>query len=387
MTTVIEQIDAKQAELADLVLKGISNGDDEAKFKGLLGSIETLKATIGAQDALDAMREIVGNPVEERRRAKSFAEAVMTSAGFKSVEANGSGLVAVPNLARVVLGIKAPPEIVSTAVTGGGAELLTTQNLGVTVTPTFRPPSIIDLITKGTSNADLITWVENQFFNNADSVAEATGYNDGSGAKPMSYNSYVTRQATVDTIAHVKVLTRQSLRNRGQLMGYIENELLEGLAEKAEEKIFTHPDQGILNISGTQVQPFDTSVNRTLLRSRALVLARGGIPQAVMLNPEDAVEVYDQQDAGGWYYSGGPVDAPIARRWGMQIVESELVPVGTAVVGDFRSIKMDETLAPETETTNSHLDFFTRNLEAVRAEMAYILRNERPDRLVLASLA
>ena len=387
--TLKEQIEAKQKALAELLAKGISNDDDQATFKGLLAEIETLKSAVGAKDALDTMRNIVGDPTAGLPQSKTLAEEILGSAGFKSVMESGGGKVAAPSLARAALGLKAS-SLVTTATAGAGAELLTEQNLGITVMPEFNLPTILNLVSRGTSDADTIKWIQMAFTNNAAVVGQATdatGAGATGGLKPDSMNEFIERSATSQTIAHLKYVTRQALRNRGYLMGLIEDEMIAGLAERAEELLFTDADYGLLNASGIQVQAFDTDINKTILMARSLVIAEKATPQAILINPVDAVNVYSSTDAGGWFYNGGPVEAPTPRLWGIPIVETVLCPEGTAFVGDFTSMHIDVVEEPNTATTNSHLDFFGRNVEAVRAETAVIVRTERPERIVMAALA
>jgi len=386
----MEDISAKQAELEELLTKGISTEDDQAKFKGLLGSIETLKSAVGAKDALDTMRNIVGDPTAGLPQSKTLAEEVFGSVGFKSVLKHGGGRVDVPSLGRAAFGIKAPPSLVSTATPGAGAELLTEQNLGITVLPEFALPTILNLITRGVSNSDTIKWVEMAFKNNAAVVDQATSANNSGasgGLKPDSFNEFKERVATSQTIAHLKYVTRQALANRSYLMGLIENEMVSGLAEKAEELLFTDPDYGLLNASGVQSQGFDTDINKTILMARSLVIAEKATPQAILINPVDAVNVYSATDTGGWFYNGGPVEAPTPRLWGIPIVETVLCPEGTAFIGDFKSVHLDVVEPERFDATDSHLDFFARNIEAVRAETTVIIRTERPERIVMAALS
>ena len=385
MPTTIEQIEEKQAALADLLEKGISTDDDKAALTGLVGTIETLKSAVGAQDALDQMKGIVGG-TPETKAAPTLADQIFASDGIKS----GTPFkVPAPGMARAALGIKAQP-LVTTATSGAGQELLTRTDLGITVTPDFRLPTLMNLVTRGTSDADSIRWVEMAFTNNAAVVTEATVATGGGGTgglKPDSQNSFVERTANSQTIAHLKYVTRQALRNRGYLMGLIEGELLDGLAEKAEDLLWNDANYGVLNVSGVQVQPFDTTIQRTILAARSLVIQARATPQAVILNPIDAINVYSATDSGGWFYQGGPVDAPVARLWGIPIVETDLCPAGEAFVGDFSTLHIDVVEDPNTVTTNSHLDFFARNVEAIRAEMAAIIRFEKPGQVVRAALA
>lgn len=381
-----QEIEDRQKDLTDLLAKGISTDDDRAALKGLLGGIETLKAAIGAQDALDQMKSFDATEVSSKE-APSLIDKIMAS---DAVKGSGSAMFKTGDYARLALGIKAPQGLVTTATVNRGQELLTVDNLGITVTPEFRLPGLLNLASRGTSTADSISWVEMAFTNNAAVVDEATeggSWGANGGLKPDSENTFKTRVANSQTVAHLKYVTRQALRNRGYLMGLIENELLDGLREKSDELLWTDPNYGILNASGIQVQPFNTSINKTILLARSLVIEAQTTPQAIVMNPLDAVEVYATTDAGGWFYSGGPIESPTPRLWGMPIVETSLCPQGEAFVGDFRSLHIDVTEDPNTATTDSHLDFFARNVEAVRAEMAAIIRLERPDHIVRAALA
>ena len=383
---VLEQIKEKQAALTELLEKGISTDEDRAAMTGLLGTIETLKSAVGAQDALDKMKGIVGG-TPETEAAPTLADQIFESDGMKS----GTPFrVDAPAFARAAIGVKAAQSLVTTRTTTNGQELLTRNDLGITVTPDFRLPTLMNLVSRGTSDADSIRWVEMAFTNNAavvDEATVATGAGATGGLKPDSLNSFVERTANSQTIAHLKYVTRQALRNRGYLTGLIEGELLDGLAEKAEDLLWNDANYGVLNVSGVQVQPFVTSIQKTILSARSLVIQARATPQAVILNPIDAINVYSATDSGGWFYQGGPVDAPVARLWGIPIVETDLCPAGEAFVGDFSTLHIDVVEDPNTVTTNSHLDFFARNIEAIRAEMAAIIRFEKPAQVVRAALA
>jgi HK97 family phage major capsid protein len=55
--------------------------------------------------------------------------------------------------------------------------------------------------------------------------------------------------------------------------------------------------------------------------------------------------------------------------WNLPVIETEAVPQGTGYVGDFRKAVLWDREQATVKVTDSHLDFFVRNLVAILAEM------------------
>ena len=81
----------------------------------------------------------------------------------------------------------------------------------------------------------------------------------------------------------------------------------------------------------------------------------------------------------GIYIWGSPAEAGPARIWGLPVVETDAVPVGTALVGDFANFSELSTRRGITvQTTNSHSDDFINGKLAMRADMRAALVVYRP---------
>ena len=111
-------------------------------------------------------------------------------------------------------------------------------------------------------------------------------------------------------------------------------------------------------------------------------------PTAVGLNPIDDEALDLLQDGNQRYYGNGPFSAPGPKTiWGLPRMVSESVPVGTAIVADWRQAVLWDREATSILITESHKDWFARNLVGVRAEMRAGFGLLRPAGFCIASLA
>jgi HK97 family phage major capsid protein len=112
----------------------------------------------------------------------------------------------------------------------------------------------------------------------------------------------------------------------------------------------------------------------------AMVQVAGGRPNAVVINPMDFWRLSVTQNTQG-YYSGGPYATPATGLWGtVREVLTTAVPEGTALVGDFsRGARLFRKGGLRTDSTNSHDDWFRKNLVAIRAEIRSVLGVTYPE--------
>lgn len=253
-----------------------------------------------------------------------------------------------------------------------------------------RPLTLRDVVTPGSTTSDAIEYVRiTGTTNQAAPVPEATGTDNGSGRKPESGFATTTISTHVRTIAHWIPITRRALSDAAQVRTLIDGFLSYGLEEELEDQMVTGDGtgenlEGLAHVSGVQHQPFTTDADdnsgdhaedlnllRTLRRAKTLVRRVGrALPNAYVLNPIDRERVDLAVDDRHQFYFGGPQAAGVAQPlWGLPVVECEAVPPGTGYVGDWRrAILWDREQATIT-TTDSHADFFVRNLIAILAEM------------------
>ena len=120
-----------------------------------------------------------------------------------------------------------------------------------------------------------------------------------------------------------------------------------------------------------------------VLEAIVMVRVAGGNPNAVLINPMDWGRLAATRAVAGTgdYFSGGPYASPREGLWGaVREVQTTAVPEGTALVGDFnRGARLFRKGGLRTDSTNSHDDWFRKNLVAIRAEIRSVLGVTYPE--------
>jgi len=264
----------------------------------------------------------------------------------------------------------------------------------------MRPLVIRNLITTGTTQSDTVEYARVTGFTNAAApVAESTAtadpgtMNAAGGVKPESTLALDVVTAPVRTIAHWIPATKRALSDAGQLRALIDAFLRYGLDEELEDQIVNGDGvgqnfTGISNVAGVQAQAFATDILTTLRRARTKVRTVGrAIPTAFVMNPSDWEAIDLLQDNEGRYYYGGPADVGQPRIWGLPVVESEAVVAGTAYVGDWRQAFLLDREQSAITVSDSHANFFIRNMVAILAELRAVFGVFRPVAFVEIALA
>lgn len=333
------------------------------------------------------------------RRTKSAGQVVLEDPEFKTwrEERFGTGRLSTAKFGsspRVALPGGMKGLITGSSDTSAGAAIPTYEFYASPATGFYaRPLTIRDLVTRGTTESDSIEYaIEGAFTNNAAPVAEATAASGASGAKPESDMAWTKTSTNVKTIAHWIPATRRALADAGQLQMYIEGFLRYGLDEELEDQILSGSGTGenftgIRNTSGIQTQAWDTDMLTTLRRARTKVRVTGrSTPTAYVLHPNDWEDIDLLKDNEGRYYYGGPSVIGQPRLWGLPVVESEGEVEGFGHVADWRRAVLLDREQAEIFVSDSHSDFFTRNLVAILAELRAAFFILRPSAFVEADL-
>jgi HK97 family phage major capsid protein len=272
--------------------------------------------------------------------------------------------------------------------TSGGAFIFNDVQPGL-VELGRRPLSIRSVITNGTTNSDTVEFVRvTSETNNAATVAEATATSGGVGIKPESALALEKVTTAVKTIAHWIPATTRALADAGQMRTLIDNFLIYGLEEELEDQIVNGDGTGenltgISNTTGVQAQAWDTDLLTTTRKARTKVRVVGrAVPTAYLLHPNDWERLDLLQDNEARYYFGGPMVMGSPRLWSLPVVESEAVTEGVGYVGDFRTAVLWDREQANIQVSNSHSDFFIRNMVAILAEMRAAFGVLRPTAIV-----
>lgn len=318
-----------------------------------------------------------------------FTEALKAYAPGGQIPSNGG--FKMPALAYKGLSELRSALITGDSSTSGGAFVITDRFAEIQALGR-QPLTLLDIIRRLQTSSDLVDYVaQTSRTNAAATVAEATTINDG--AKPESAAAFEVRQAPVKTIANWIPVTKQAVADVPQLRGIIDTELLDNLRETLEAQILNGTGSGsqmtgITQTSGTQTQAWDTNILTTTRKAKTIVRTVGRTtPTAYVLNPGDWETIDLLQDNEARYFYGGPAQAGIPRLWGLPVVESEGMTVGAALVGNFNKAILWDREAASIAISDSHSDFFVRNLLAILAELRAAFALVQPNAIVEIDVA
>lgn len=384
--------------------------NDEAVMDQAKSLADELGLSAETKDDLDAqLRE-----PERHGKGVTLGKAVITSQQFKSMIEGfrqHDGSLRVPEKARVqsdaipfetlIHGAKAL--FVGGSQTSAGAFVVNERTDIVEMTGR-RPLTIRDLISVRRTTSDTVEYVQQTSHTNAAApVAEATssaspttGASSGAaltldangGYKPEGAWAFQEATATVRTIAEWVPATKRALADVAQLEGLINDELMADLAETEETQVIAGSGTGqnlpgILNTSGIQTTAAVTTNDATWFGSYRTAVTKlrtvGRVnPTAVVVNPTQGERIDTSKDSQLRFYGNGPFGLGPRTLWGIPVVESEAISAGTALVGDFSKAVLWDREQASVTMTDSHADFFIRNLVAILAEERVAFGVTRP---------
>lgn len=270
-----------------------------------------------------------------------------------------------------------------------------------------RTLTVRDLISVRRTGSDLVEYVvQTAHTNNAAPVAEATTAAGpsantttgvispaaGAGVKPSGTWAFDIESTAVKTIAEWTPVTKRALADVSQLEDLINDELRADVAEAEETQVVSGNGSGenltgILSTSGTQAQAWSTNIFDTIRKALTKVRTVGrATPTAIGLNPADVETIDLAKDGDSRYYGGGPFIGGPRTLWGYPIAESEAIPAGTGIVADWRKAVLWDREDVSVSFSDSHADFFIRNLVAILAEERVAFGVTRPSAFVIADL-
>lgn len=307
------------------------------------------------------------------------------------------GLVSPPVKYRQLLGRK--DLITGSSDTSAGA-FVQTDYTGIYEPLGRYPLNVLDLISRRETQSDLVEFVRQttkvqeaaptQEANVTDSTSTATGAI--TGEKPEGASAWEKVQEAVKTIAVWIPATRRALSDASQLRGLIDQELRDDLMEETEDQILNGDGTGenltgILQTSGILAQAWDTDILTTTRKAITTLQVTGlSMATAWILHPQDWETIELLQDDNGRYYWGGPMVRGQPMLWGVPVAQSQSITQGTGLLGDFRKAVMWDRMEASIMVSDSHSDFFIRNMIAILAEMRAAFGVIRPSAFVEVDL-
>jgi HK97 family phage major capsid protein len=389
---LLERVRAIQ-EAAEAEGRGLT-ADETAQVKDLIGRARTVNEIEALQRDLDGpgLQRDVTWP-EGGFAAKGLGDQFIASQGYKSIQ---------------------DPAARSQTWTTGAIELETKTTLtstpGTALTPAGYAPGIVETLFQRPYLADLIP-SQSAPGNPVRFVSETTATNAAAptsegGAKPESTLVFGETSEPVRKIATFLPISDELLEDAPQIQAYLDQRLQLFVKQVEESQLLlgsgTAPALQGFVASGRAIGTYarGTADDNATALFKAANGTRGSSfldPDTVVIHPTNWQAIRLGKDNSGQYYGGGPFfgayggNTPQASSsqfaadslWGMRVVVTSAITVGTALVGAFATgAALFRKGGLRVEASNSHGTFFQSDITAIRAEMREALAVYRPSAFV-----
>lgn len=388
---IVGQLEDRRKKAAELIEKGGEDMDlTEAEVHELRKLNEEMTELGKQKDELDGLRKIKadvdalgelephpGHPVGKRRESDE-------GAGEAELKGIGDLFVETEEFRAYKRGDRRTPTVTLSIPLKN-----TFQTTAGWAPPDIRGPQVVEFATRPlavaellpqstTTQASVIYMEETLFSNSAAEVAEG-------GTKPEVSLGLEEVTEPVRKIAAFLPVTEEQLADVPQARAYINNRLGFMVRQRLDSQILTGngvaPNlEGIESRSGIQTQALGgdnvpDAVYKAMTKIRVNAFAD---PNVAVFHPNDWQTVRLLKTSDGIYIWGAPMDAGPERIWGIRVVQTTAQPENTALVGDFQQASLIVRSGVDLRISDSHDDYFVKNLLAVVAEMRVALAVYRP---------
>jgi HK97 family phage major capsid protein len=251
----------------------------------------------------------------------------------------------------------------------------------------FEPLGVADVFGQSTVSASQVRYVvEGTATNAAAGVAEAA-------AKPESTLGYTETTEAIRKIATVLPISDEMLEDAPSIQTYLngrltlfvkveeERQLLRGAGAASNELLgIMGAGRGINTYTKLAADDNAVALAKVIANTAGSAFVQ---PDTIILHPSNWLTTRLLRDGtggtAGQFYGGGPFSGAYGngaaagmfgqQRWNTRVVLSNYVGAGTALVGNFgQSAHIWRRSGVTVEATNSHSDFYVRNLSMLRAE-------------------
>jgi HK97 family phage major capsid protein len=341
--------------------------------------------------------------------AKSLGRMVVEDEAFKAWHKGIAPEGEVPERGRLAtsppIRLKQIPGLIGqkTLITGAGATsagaFVETDYTGIYEPLGRWPLTLRQLVSVRQTTSDLVSFVRQTAQvtqaaavqeSNVTTYSGATG--EISGEKPEGTSTWEEIQLAVQTIAVWIPATKRALADVPQLRGIIDQELRDDIAEELENQIVNGNGvganlTGVLNTAGILTQAWNANILTTARQAITTLMVTGRtVPTAWVLNPSDWETIDLSVDANNQYYFGGPLRLGTRTLWGYPVVQCNHVPAGTGILGDWRKAVLWDRERVTISVSDSHEDFFIRNMIAILCEMRATFGLVSPDSFITVDL-
>lgn len=350
----------------------------------LQGLSEDIKSV---QSRLESVKTV------DERQYKSLGQAFIESDVYKQYIENGAHQRSKDFAVGASLGGRSKTTFTGASLGNTPAYMYETDRIAEYIADPNRTRFVRELLpTFGVSTGSVEFVRETSYTNNAGMVPE---YADtDSGEKPQSAIAFEVVTTPVRTMAHYIPITRQIVDDARQLQGYIENRLLYGLRLKEDQQLLYGTGTGDeVNgiLTDTNIQTLDQTASETLIdairRAMTLAFVDEYSPSGVVIHHNDWEDIELTKGSDEHYIWVNVTQQNGTRLWGLPVVSTNAIQEGTVLVGDFaRGSAVHDRENANIRISDSHADFFTKNLWALLAEERIAQSIYRPNAFVNLSV-
>ena len=278
---------------------------------------------------------------------------------------------------------------------------------GTALTPGGYLPGITEILAQRLYVADLFPQARAPMGGEVRYVSETTATNAAApvselGTKPESTLVFGEVSEPIRKIATLLPISDELLEDAPQISAYLNQRLTLFVQQQEEAQLLlgsgTAPAlRGLIATTraiGTYAR--GTADDNALALFKAMNGTRGSSfldPDAIIIHPSNWQAIRTAKDSQGQYMGGGPFFGPYGgpqgpagasqfsadSLWGVRVVVTSAITVGTALVGAFGTAAAIHRRGGLTvEATNSHGSYFAQNVTAIRAEQREALCVYRP---------
>lgn len=400
-------------------------GEERQKVSEFLKTAREAKAALEEAKADEEMRRAINDLGEgvylverpgakQQKQAKTLGEHFTTAEEWVAWVKHNAPSGVIPDSRK---GLVSPPlkvkdfglfqrkemfqrkELITGVADVSGGAFVESERTGIYEPLGRHPVALRDLISVRQTGSDTVEFVRQTVqVTQAAPVAESnvTDYTGAtgqiSGEKPEGTMRFERESEVVKTIAVWIPATKRVLSDAPQLRGLIDQDLRDDLAEELETQMLLGNGvgenfTGLANTSGTLSQAFINNIFETTRKALTHLAVTGKqIPTGWLLNPVDWETVELTQDEEGRYYFGGPVSNGSQQLWRVPVMQGFFQTQGLGWLANWRKAVLWDRQQNTISVSDSHADFFIRNMVAILAEMRAAFGVIRPSAFVEVDL-
>lgn len=253
--------------------------------------------------------------------------------------------------------------------------------------PGQRQLTIRDLMNVGQTSSNSVEFFEETLFD----PSGAASQNGEGGDKAKQAMQFESRTATVKTIAAWLPVSRQVIEDQAMLQSHIDSRLVYSVNKELEDQILfgdgqsgnllgIHSTPGVETIGapGATVTMVD-HIRKAIAAVRLSEYAATGI----IVHPNDWARIELLKGDDDHYIWVTVPEGGVSRLWRVPVIETTAMQEGRFLVGAFGlGAQLWDRMASTIRISDSHGEYFTKNLIAVLAELRVALTVYRPKAFV-----